>query len=80
MKHDEGWTEAADGTRLYWQRHTLDNGPRAALLFVHGLAEHSGRYGHVMRHFADSGIRLLGRRLSGSREESRAASACGSLR
>ena len=56
MKHDEGWTEAADGTRLYWQRHALDNGPRAALLFVHGLAEHSGRYGHVMRHFAEVGF------------------------
>jgi len=56
MKHDEGWTEAADGTRLYWQRHALDDGPRAALLFVHGLAEHSGRYGHVMRHFAGVGF------------------------
>ena len=56
MKHDEGWTEAADDTRLYWQRHTPDDGPRAALLFVHGLAEHSGRYGHVMRRFAEAGF------------------------
>ena len=56
MKHDEGWTEAADKTRLYWQRHTPDDTPRAALLFVHGLAEHSGRYGHVMRHFAEVGF------------------------
>jgi alpha-beta hydrolase superfamily lysophospholipase len=56
MRHDEGWTEAADGTRLYWQRHKPDDGPRAALLFVHGLAEHSGRYGHVMRRFAEAGF------------------------
>jgi len=56
MRHDEGWTEAADGTRLYWQRHTPGEGPRAALLFVHGLAEHSGRYGHVMRRFAEVGF------------------------
>ena len=55
MRHDEGWTEAADGSRLYWQRYTQDDTPRAELLFVHGLAEHSGRYGHVMRHFADKG-------------------------
>jgi lysophospholipase len=26
------------------------------LLFVHGLAEHSGRYEHVMTHFADRGF------------------------
>jgi alpha-beta hydrolase superfamily lysophospholipase len=56
MKHDEGWTEATDGTRLYWQRHTPDDKVRAALLFVHGLAEHSGRYGHVMRYFAEKGF------------------------
>jgi alpha-beta hydrolase superfamily lysophospholipase len=56
MRHEEGWTEAADGTRLYWQRYTPDDTPRAELLFVHGLAEHSGRYGHVMRHFAEEGF------------------------
>ena len=56
MKQDEGWTEAADGTRLYWRRHTPDDTPRAELLFVHGLAEHSGRYGHVMRYFAEKGF------------------------
>jgi alpha-beta hydrolase superfamily lysophospholipase len=56
MRHDEGWTEAADGSRLYWQRYTPDDTPRAELLFVHGLAEHSGRYGHVMRHFAEAGF------------------------
>jgi alpha-beta hydrolase superfamily lysophospholipase len=33
-----------------------DDKPRAELLFVHGLAEHSGRYGHVMRYFADRGF------------------------
>ncbi len=56
MRHEEGWTEAADGTRLYWQRYAPDDAPRAELLFVHGLAEHSGRYGHVMRYFAEEGF------------------------
>ena len=55
MKYHEGWTAAADGTRLYWRRYVPDDKPRAELLFVHGLAEHSGRYGHVMRYFADRG-------------------------
>ncbi len=56
MRHDEGWTAAADGTRLYWQRYVPDDKPRAELLFVHGLAEHSGRYSHVMRYFAQEGF------------------------
>ena len=56
MRHDEGWTAAADGTRLYWQRYVPDDRPRAELLFVHGLAEHSGRYSHVMRYFAEQGF------------------------
>lgn len=30
--------------------------PRAALLLVHGLGEHSGRYGHVGRYLAERGI------------------------
>jgi alpha-beta hydrolase superfamily lysophospholipase len=56
VKYQEGWTAAADGTRLYWRRYVPDDKPRAELLFVHGLAEHSGRYGHVMRYFADRGF------------------------
>lgn len=50
------WTSSADGTSLYWQRVSPDGPARAALLFVHGLAEHSGRYGHVLGHFAGRGF------------------------
>lgn len=46
--------EATPGGALYWQSWTPAR-PRAALLLVHGLAEHSGRYGHVARHFARRG-------------------------
>jgi alpha-beta hydrolase superfamily lysophospholipase len=56
MKVEEGWTESADGNRLYWRHHSLDEEPRALLLFVHGLAEHTGRYLHVLAHFAESGF------------------------
>jgi alpha-beta hydrolase superfamily lysophospholipase len=39
---------------LYWQAWSPAR-PRAALLLVHGLAEHSGRYAHVARRFAACG-------------------------
>ena len=52
MKHTEGTVNSGDDTPLYWQRLEPDSAPRAKLLFVHGLAEHSGRYRHVMEHFA----------------------------
>lgn len=56
MKKMEGWTESADGNRLYWRRHAPVGEARASLLIVHGLAEHSGRYLHVLDHFANSGF------------------------
>ncbi len=46
----EGFQDTPGG-RLYWQAWTPPS-PRAALLLVHGLAEHSGRYVHVARYFA----------------------------
>jgi alpha-beta hydrolase superfamily lysophospholipase len=53
---DEGCMESTDGQRLYWRRHTPEKSPHAALLIVHGLAEHSGRYVHVLDHFANAGF------------------------
>ena len=56
MKNDEGWIESADGNRIYWRRRSAEAEATAVLLFVHGLAEHSGRYRHVMEHFAGRGF------------------------
>lgn len=53
MKHAEGWTQSTDNQRLYWQRWQSGGETRAALLFIHGKSEHSGRYSHVMRYFAE---------------------------
>ena len=53
MDHETGWTKSSDGNRLYWQHWAGGDDPQALLLFVHGLAEHSGRYQHVMQYFAD---------------------------
>jgi alpha-beta hydrolase superfamily lysophospholipase len=56
MKTEQGWTQSSDGNRLFWRHHTTEGDARAALLFVHGLAEHSGRYLHVLDHFAGAGF------------------------
>lgn len=46
---------SSGGLELYWRAH-LPASPRTALLFVHGLAEHSGRYRHALAHFAERGF------------------------
>jgi alpha-beta hydrolase superfamily lysophospholipase len=51
----EGRVPSSDGFSLYW-RARVPESPRAALLFVHGLAEHAGRYAHVLAHFATRGF------------------------
>jgi alpha-beta hydrolase superfamily lysophospholipase len=56
VKREEGWTKSSDGNRLFWRRHSPDGDPRAVLLVVHGLAEHSGRYLHVLDNFATAGF------------------------
>lgn len=43
VTHDEGRLQSPDSVSIYWQR-WLPADPRALLLFVHGLGEHSGRY------------------------------------
>ena len=43
------------GLRLFCQSWRPEGEPRAALIIAHGYAEHSGRYEHVARHFAELG-------------------------
>jgi alpha-beta hydrolase superfamily lysophospholipase len=49
---EEGQLRSADGTRLFWRREAAQGKARARVLVVHGFAEHSGRYGHVLRGLA----------------------------
>jgi acylglycerol lipase len=51
-----------------FQRHWKATRPRAALLLVHGIAEHSGRYGHVGDELAAAGIDTLSFDLKGHGE------------
>lgn len=55
MQHHEGDLTAADGTTIYHQSWTPDGDVRAAVLLVHGLGEHSGRYAHVAARLVDTG-------------------------
>jgi alpha-beta hydrolase superfamily lysophospholipase len=50
-----GRAVTADGIGLL-TRHWPADDPWAAMLLVHGLGEHSGRYEHVGEHFAAAGI------------------------
>ncbi|WP_437202557.1 lysophospholipase [Planctomicrobium sp. SH664] len=55
LDDEEEFLTAADGTRLYSCRHPVS--PSVGLvLLVHGLGEHSGRYGHLIRYFQDAGL------------------------
>lgn len=55
MTIDKGWFDSADGVRLRWRRNEPEDDARAVMLFIHGLAEHSGRYEHVLARFSESG-------------------------
>ena len=46
-QHHEGSFTAFDGLTLYRQWWLPDGDPKGVVMLVHGLGEHSGRYGHV---------------------------------
>jgi acylglycerol lipase len=51
MEHVEGTFKGDKGLNLYYQCWLPDKKPRAVLLVVPGLAEHSGRYTNLVNHF-----------------------------
>jgi len=60
MKHQEGFFKGVRGTNIYYQSRLPEGEPKAALLIVHGLAEHSGRYGNVVNRFVPLGYAVYG--------------------
>jgi len=60
MKHQEGFLKGIRETNIYFQSWLPESEPRAVLLIVHGLAEHSGRYGNVVDHFVPLGYAVYG--------------------
>lgn len=60
MRHDEGHFRGAGGADLFYQSFAPDEAPRAVIAVVHGLGEHSGRYGTFVDHFVPRGYAILG--------------------
>ena len=46
-QHTQGRFTASDGLSIYHQAWLPDGNPRAVVMLLHGLGEHSGRYAHV---------------------------------
>ncbi len=60
MKHQEGYFKSNRATNIFYQYWLPDEEPKAILLVVHGLAEHSGRYMNLVNHFVPSGYAVYG--------------------
>ena len=60
MRHEEGFFQGVRGARVYWQCWLPDSEPGAVLLILHGLGDHSGRYGNVVNHLVPLGYAVYG--------------------
>jgi alpha-beta hydrolase superfamily lysophospholipase len=58
MIHTEGTFEGLKGLKLYYQSWQPEQNPKAVLLILHGLAEHSGRYKNVVDYFIPRGYAI----------------------
>ena len=66
MKCFEDRWEDKDGTTFFIQGWEPENGtPRALIVLVHGLGEHTARYAHVGKALTDAGYALVGFDLRG---------------
>ncbi|MFH1775847.1 MAG: lysophospholipase [Chloroflexota bacterium] len=59
MKHSEGRFKGGKNLNLYYQGWIPDRDPEATLVVVHGLAEHSGRYGNLVEYFVPRGYAVF---------------------
>lgn len=63
MKSRSTEHESVTGRTLHlriWEPEETGDGPTPALVLVHGLGEHAGRYEHVAAHFVGHGFRVYG--------------------
>lgn len=59
MKHYETTYTTHDGVSLYLQSWLPESEPKASILIVHGLGEHSSRYLHVAEKLVSEGIAVF---------------------
>jgi len=60
MEHLEGTFKGSKGLSLYYQCWLPDTNPKAVLLVVPGLAEHSGRYTNLVNYFVPRAYAVCG--------------------
>ncbi|MBC8438771.1 MAG: lysophospholipase [Deltaproteobacteria bacterium] len=60
MKHQDERFKGVRDTNIYYQYWLPEEEPKAILLVVHGLAEHSGRYMNLVNHLVPSGYAVYG--------------------
>jgi acylglycerol lipase len=58
MQHTEGKFAGQNNCTLYRQAWLPDSIPAAALIVVHGIAEHSGRYGNLVNYLVPRGYAI----------------------
>jgi alpha-beta hydrolase superfamily lysophospholipase len=58
VQHREGHFTTPDRSNIYTQAWLPDDTPQAIMLIVHGLGEHSGRYGNYVDYFVPRGNAL----------------------
>ena len=56
MKHEESKFTGYDDQQLYYQIWRPDDAPKATLIVVHGLGEHSGRYMNLVNAIVPDGV------------------------
>ena len=55
---EESWLAGPGGTKFYTRIYKADQ-PKAVLVFLHGFAEHIGRYDHVHDKYSEKGITVF---------------------
>ena len=60
MQHHEGYLKGIRDTDIFYQYWLPESPPKAVMLIVHGLAEHSGRYMNVVNHLEPLGYAIYG--------------------
>ncbi len=55
MNHQEGFFQGVRNTNIYYQCWLPEDPPRAVIVIVHGLNEHSGRYMNLVAHVVPQG-------------------------
>ena len=60
MPYQETTLTSFDHIPIFLRTWTPNTPPRAVLMLVHGLAEHAGRYTHVVNAFLDQGYAIYG--------------------